>query len=109
MKPLFHFLIAAFYWHSATLNGCHRPKEVIENATGGVTAELIKLTQAERTDAKIRELVLKYIIPAVDEQRVAMGALGKYWRTATPEQRQAFIEALSRAANPHLQRRIPNL
>ncbi len=93
MKPLFHFLIAAFLLAFSHLSlAVTGPKEVIENATGGVTAELIKLTQAERTDAKIRELVLKYIIPAVDEQRVAMGALGKYWRTATPEQRQAFIE-----------------
>lgn len=67
------------------------PREVIEKATGGVTVELLKLSQAERSDAKIRELVLTYIIPAVDEQRVAMGALGKHWRTATPAQRQSFI------------------
>lgn len=67
------------------------PREVIENATGGVVKELKTLSMEQRTDAKVRDLVMTYIIPAVDEQRVAMGALGKYWRSATPEQRKAFI------------------
>lgn len=68
------------------------PREVIEAATGDVVTELKTLNQAQRTDEKVRQLVMTYIIPAIDEQRVAMGALGKHWRTATPEQRQAFIE-----------------
>lgn len=68
------------------------PQETIENSTSGVVKELGSLTVEQRTVEKIRELVLNWIIPIVDEQRVAMGALSKHWRTATPEQRKAFIE-----------------
>lgn len=68
------------------------PKDVVERSTSGVINELNSLTVEQRTENKVRELVLNWIIPAVDEQRVAMGALGKHWRNATPEQRQAFID-----------------
>lgn len=68
------------------------PKEVIETSTQGVINALTSLNAEERSEEKIRELVLTWIIPAVDERRVAMGALAKHWRTATEEQRQAFID-----------------
>lgn len=68
------------------------PEVVIEQATQGVINQLSQLEVEERTEKAIRQLVLTWIIPAIDEQRVAMGALAKHWRSATPEQRQAFIE-----------------
>ena len=68
------------------------PQEVIEQATNGVASQLAKVAKEDRSDEMIRDLVLNSIIPAVDQRRFAMGALGKHWRTASPEQRQAFIE-----------------
>ena len=68
------------------------PRSVVENATNGITTELKALTTEQRTDAKVRELVLTWVVPIIDQERVAMGALSKHWRSATPEQRKAFIE-----------------
>jgi len=68
------------------------PKAVVEKATFGIIEELNKLTPEQRTEDEIRRLVTTYIVPAIDQEKIAMGALGKYWRRATPEQRKAFIE-----------------
>ena len=75
----------------ATNNGL-APEAVIAKATEGIIHELQNLTDEQRNDAKVRELVLTHILPAIDETRVAMGALSKHWRTATPEQRQTFVQ-----------------
>lgn len=68
------------------------PATVIQQATAGVVADLNQLSMEQRSDQAVRAIVMKWIIPAVDETRVAMGALGKHWRAATPEQRQQFID-----------------
>lgn len=39
----------------------------------------------------VREMVSKIILPAVDIEASARLVLGRYWRTATPAQRNAFI------------------
>ena len=68
------------------------PKAVVTDATFGIIAELNKLTPEQRTETEVRRLVQTYIVPAIDQEKIAMGALGKYWRRATPEQRSAFID-----------------
>lgn len=68
------------------------PREVVERATAGIIDELNRLTPEQRTDDEIRRLVMTWIVPVVDQERIAMGALGKHWRRATPEQRTAFID-----------------
>ena len=68
------------------------PADVIRQATNGVVADLNQLSIEKRSDDAVRAIVMKWIIPAVDETRVAMGALGKHLRDATPEQRQQFID-----------------
>lgn len=86
-------LIAAMAFFSlAAIASNDAPHKIVERSTEGVINALKSLPVADRTEDKVRELVMTWIIPAVDEQRVAMGALGKYWRNAEPEQRQAFIE-----------------
>lgn len=39
----------------------------------------------------IHKLVSRYILPVVDIQATARLVLGHYWRTATPQQRHAFV------------------
>lgn len=39
----------------------------------------------------IHKLVSRYILPVVDIQATSRLVLGHYWRTATPQQRQAFV------------------
>ena len=67
------------------------PLSVVANATNGVITELVKTKPEQRDQAMIEKLVEAYILPAIDQQKIAMGALGKYWRRATPEEQQRFI------------------
>lgn len=67
------------------------PRVIVEKATTGIISELNRYSIDERTDELVKSLVLEHLVPAVDQQRVAMGALGKHWRRANPEQREAFI------------------
>jgi phospholipid transport system substrate-binding protein len=71
-----------------------QPSQVVEAAANG----LLKALDANRAEyrhdpAKVDALVDKYILPHIDTQFSAELVLGKYWRTATPQQRQGFINA----------------
>lgn len=68
------------------------PDAVVASATNNLIADLNKLSLEERTDEEVRRLVLTYIVPAIDQEKIAAGALGKYWRLAKPNQRVEFIE-----------------
>ena len=70
------------------------PAQVIQTAADGLLKALDANRQAYRNDpAKVQALVDKYILPHVDTQFAAELVLGKYWRTATPQQRQRFVNA----------------
>jgi phospholipid transport system substrate-binding protein len=71
-----------------------QPSQVVDEAANG----LLKALDANRAvyqhdPAKVQTLVDKYILPHVDTEFAAELVLGKYWRTATPQQRQSFINA----------------
>ena len=71
-----------------------QPSQVVDAAASG----LLKALDANRAEyrhdpAKVNALVDEYILPHVDTQFSAELVLGKYWRTATPQQRQSFINA----------------
>src|SRR5215470_4923440 len=70
------------------------PSEVVQVAAQGMLNDLDKDRAAYRRDpAKVGRLVDKYLLPHFDTEYSARLVLGKYWRTATPEQRQHFIDA----------------
>lgn len=70
------------------------PSQVIETAANGLLQALNADRQAYRNNpAKVQALVDQYILPHVDTGFSAQLVLGKYWRTATPAQRQRFINA----------------
>jgi phospholipid transport system substrate-binding protein len=70
------------------------PSQVVESAANGLLTALNSDRQAYRNDpAKVRALVDQYILPHLDTQFAAQLVMGKYWRTATPQQRQRFINA----------------
>jgi ABC-type transporter MlaC component len=68
------------------------PEQVVQSATQGIIDELKRLPVEDRTEEQVRHLVMTYITPAIDQQRIAMGALGKHWRRADNQQRERFIE-----------------
>lgn len=85
-------IVTALALASSLSAAAETPRSVVAQATQGVINELKRLPVEDRTDEQVRHLVLAYLVPAIDQQRVAMGALGKHWRRASEEQRQRFIE-----------------
>jgi phospholipid transport system substrate-binding protein len=79
---------------AAAASGEEGPTEVVQNAANGMLGDLDKDREAYRRDpAKVGQLVDKYLLPHFDTAFSAQLVLGKYWRTATPEQRQHFVDA----------------
>jgi phospholipid transport system substrate-binding protein len=71
-----------------------QPSQVVESAADGMLKALDADRAAyEHDPAKVQALVDKYILPHVDTGFAAELVLGKYWRTATAQQRQRFIDA----------------
>jgi len=71
-----------------------QPSQVIEEAANGLLNALNANRAEYRKDpAKVQALVDQYILPHVDTQFAAQLVLGKYWRKATPQQRERFVNA----------------
>jgi phospholipid transport system substrate-binding protein len=70
------------------------PSQVIQTAADGLLKALDADRQAYRNNpSKVQSLVDRYILPHVDTQFSAELVLGRYWRIATPQQRDRFINA----------------
>jgi phospholipid transport system substrate-binding protein len=70
------------------------PTAVVTATAQGMLQELDKNRAAYRNDPKkLQQLVDTYLLPHFDTEYAARGVLGQYWRTATPDQRQRFIDA----------------
>ncbi|MGH8199869.1 MAG: MlaC/ttg2D family ABC transporter substrate-binding protein [Steroidobacteraceae bacterium] len=79
---------------AAAPSAAEQPSEVIQTAANGLLKALDANRQGYRNDAAKRQaLVDQYILPHVDTQFAAQLVLGKYWKTATQEQRERFINA----------------
>jgi phospholipid transport system substrate-binding protein len=71
-----------------------QPSEVVES----VAQQFLKDLDAHRSQYSgnpkaLRAAVDREVLPHFDVQHSAQLVLGRYWRTATPEQRQRFIDA----------------
>ncbi|HTC14668.1 MAG TPA: ABC transporter substrate-binding protein [Steroidobacteraceae bacterium] len=70
------------------------PYEVVQAAAQGMLQDLDKDRATYRRDPqKVGALVDKYLLPHFDTEYSARLVLGQYWRNASPEQRQQFINA----------------
>jgi len=70
------------------------PTQLIQD----VATNILKALDANRAayvnnPQKVRELADKYLLPYFDTRYAAQLVLGKYWRTATEDQRTRFINA----------------
>jgi phospholipid transport system substrate-binding protein len=88
------FAVAAAQAPAAAPAGGDDPTEVVQTAAQNMLTDLDKDRDAYRRDPnKVSALVDKYLLPHFDTNFSAQLVLGKFWRTATPEQRQRFIDA----------------
>lgn len=69
------------------------PSDVVRNTAQEMTAALkANRTTVQQDPSKLYELVHRIVLPHFDFEVISRMALGQYWRQATPEQRQRFIE-----------------
>ena len=70
------------------------PTKLIETSANLMVSELdARRAEFRKDPAKLRALVERVLLPHFDVDHSARLVLGKHWRTATPEQRQRFIDA----------------
>jgi phospholipid transport system substrate-binding protein len=70
------------------------PSKLVEDVANGMLKDLDADRETYRKDpAKMSALVEKRLLPVFDTQYAAQLVLGKHWRTATPEQRERFVQA----------------
>jgi len=70
------------------------PTALVQEAAQGMLGDIAKNREAYRRDpAKIAAVVDKYLMPHFDTETAARVVLGQFWRTASADQRQRFINA----------------
>jgi len=70
------------------------PQQLIEQVSQDLLHEIDANRAALAKDpAKLRALVDRVLLPDFDAEYSAQLVLGKYWRTATAQQRQRFVDA----------------
>jgi phospholipid transport system substrate-binding protein len=70
------------------------PQQLMEQVSQDLLRELDANREAMREDpSKLRALVDEYLLPHFDTDYAGRLVLGTHWRTATPQQRQRFIDA----------------
>jgi phospholipid transport system substrate-binding protein len=70
------------------------PTKLIETSANIMVSELdARRAEFRKDPAKLRALVERVLLPNFDVDHSARLVLGRHWRTATPEQRQRFIDA----------------
>ena len=70
------------------------PAALVQEAAQAMLADIDKNRDTyRRNPAKVAPVVDKYLLPHFDTETAARVVLGQYWRSATPEQRQRFIDA----------------
>jgi phospholipid transport system substrate-binding protein len=80
--------------NAATQAAQEQPSQVIETAARQTLKALDANREGYRKNpAQIQGIVDKYLLPHFDTQLAAQSVLGRYWRIATPVQRQEFISA----------------
>jgi phospholipid transport system substrate-binding protein len=85
----FVLLLCGAFAASAYAEQLSPPQQVIQEKSDQLQSSLQK-PEYKEDFRKATELVERIIAPHVDFDRVSILVLGKYWRTATPDQRERF-------------------
>ncbi|WP_018954268.1 MlaC/ttg2D family ABC transporter substrate-binding protein [Thioalkalivibrio sulfidiphilus] len=92
--PRVILLTFVLIWAPAALASPGDPVKQISESTTRVLAMLRENSERLKSDeALVFELVEQEILPYVDFEGMSRLILARHWRTATPEQRERFVEA----------------
>lgn len=91
MKHILLMLVLAFASQAAIAQS---PNDIIASAADELAQEISGRKEDLRADrASLHALIDKILLPRFDRRYSAQLVLGRYWRTASAEQRDRFIEA----------------
>jgi phospholipid transport system substrate-binding protein len=76
----------------SALAGQPDPRAMLQEMTDRVLAEIRQDPTLVQDDARVRALADRYILPHIDFNASSQWVLGKYWRTATEQQRNRFVQ-----------------
>jgi phospholipid transport system substrate-binding protein len=80
-----------FCLHSAV--AAQHPQEMIEETANKVIEKLKeKKDEIDQKPELLYGLINEMVVPHFDFERMSRWVLGKYWRRATPEQRESFVK-----------------
>lgn len=90
----FHRLLGAallLLWLQPSL-AVQDPLEVVKSTSDQVLAEMVERKQElQKSPGRIYPLVEEIVLPRFDFRRMSQLVLGKHWRRAKPDQREAFV------------------
>ena len=96
LKPQLFCLVSLFWLllsaGSQALHAEPGPDVLLREVTDDVLAEIRKDPEQLKDIAQVRALTERFILPHIDFQAAAQWVLGKYWRTASGQQRARFVE-----------------
>lgn len=93
MAALLLLPMAPAAWASQDATAVQAAQSVVRDAANAALKALHARSKEELAKpAVVHKLVSEYVLPAVDIQASARLVLGRYWRTATPAQRAAFVK-----------------
>jgi phospholipid transport system substrate-binding protein len=79
---------------SSNASSNESPSDIVQAAAQGMLKDLdANRAEYKKDPSKISQLVDKYLLPHFDTDYAARLVLGRYWRTATPDQRKRFVDA----------------
>ncbi|MCF6254603.1 MAG: ABC transporter substrate-binding protein, partial [Thiomicrorhabdus sp.] len=92
------FMMVAFF--SPPLLATTIPQDDPEKMVRTLSESLIDKINAQRAELeahpeKVKAFADEYVLPYVDTAKMARYVMGRYWRTATDEQKKAFTQAFS--------------
>lgn len=86
-------LSLALLLNTVVLAATQSPQELVQQTTDQMLSKLrAERTVIEQHPERTYELVNQIVLPHFDFERMSSWVLGKNWRTATPAQRQKFVE-----------------
>lgn len=80
-------------WSSAVLAATGAATALVQQTTTKVLSTLeTRRAEIERNPSLIYGLIEREVAPHFDFRRITQGALGRYWREATPQQQNQLVE-----------------
>lgn len=72
------------------------PEKMVKAISNNVISELnLKREKLENDPAEVKSFATKYVLPYIDTPKMARYVLGKHWRSASKDQKQAFVDAFT--------------